>query len=99
MVLIALQEVGACGEVFATISNEGKIATFEFRNFDIHDDTTLQDVLSTIRDITTYRDMPTEDLGDLMFLSHDEAIELKQYINMEWAKVNYLGIRDEVLAC
>ena len=99
MVLIALQEVGACGEVFATISNEGKIATFEFRNFDIHDDTTLQDVLSTIKDITTYRDMSNGELGDLLFLSHDEAKELEQYINMEWAKVNYLGIRDEVLAC
>lgn len=99
MVLVALQEVGASGEVLATISNEGKTATFEFRNFDISDDTTLQDVLSTIKDITAYRNVSSGELSDLMFLSHDEAIELRQYINREWAKVNYLGIRGEVLAC
>jgi hypothetical protein len=99
MVLIALQEVGASGEVFATISNEGKTATFEFRNFDISDDTTLQDVLSTIKDITAYRNVSSGELSDLMSISHDEARELEQYINMEWAKVIYLGIRNEVLAC
>lgn len=99
MVLLALQEVGASGEVFATISNEGKTATFEFRNFDISDDTTLHEVLSEIKNITSYRDTSSGELGDLMFLSHEESVELEQYINMEWAKVLYLGIRGEVLAC